>query len=171
MRKRHTPGKGCWLWLSVAVVWTLVIWRNSLFPAEQSAVQSSWVMEALGPLLSVTALDLDILHMLVRKLAHMTEFALLGAFWTAALKRMESGGCSSKKERLSYTLLICVLTAMTDETIQAFVPGRGSLVTDVWIDALGAAIGIGISWFKPFRTLRIGRGKKREGSDNGIDAF
>ena len=47
-----------------------------------------------------------------------------------------------KKERLCCALLICVLTAMTDETIQMFVPGRASMVTDVWIDTLGAVIGI-----------------------------
>lgn len=142
MRKQYTPGLGRWLWLSVAVVWTLVIWRNSLFPAEQSSAQSTWVMEVFEPLLSMTGLAPDIWHTLVRKLAHITEFALLGAFWTAALTRFESGGCSMKKERLCCALLICILTAMTDETIQAFVPGRGSMVTDVWIDALGAVIGI-----------------------------
>lgn len=144
MRKQHASGAGFWLWLSVAGVWTLIIWRNSLFPASESAAQSSNVMELLAPLLSAIPIPVASLHTLVRKLAHMTEFALLGACWTAALTRIESGGCSAKKTRICYVLLICILTAMVDETIQAFVPGRGSLVTDVWIDTLGAVIGMGI---------------------------
>ena len=67
-------------------------------------------MEDLAPLLSATTLEPELWHTLARKLAHMTEFALLGAFWTAALTHVEPGGCSVKKERLCYALLICVLT-------------------------------------------------------------
>ena len=32
-------------------------------------------------------------------------------------------------------MLFAVLTAMTDETIQAFTPGRNCALSDVWLDA------------------------------------
>lgn len=35
-----------------------------------------------------------------------------------------------------------MLTALTDETIQLFYDGRGSLVTDVWIDFSGVVMGM-----------------------------
>ncbi|NHC41026.1 VanZ family protein [Bacillus sp. MM2020_1] len=39
---------------------------------------------------------------------------------------------------------ICVLYAASDEFRQIFVPGRGPLVKDVFIDSAGAVVGIGI---------------------------
>ena len=35
-----------------------------------------------------------------------------------------------------------LLTALTDETIQLFVPGRSGQVTDVWIDFSGVLTGL-----------------------------
>lgn len=139
-----------------AGVWTLVIWGHSLLPAAQSSAESAWVMEAMAPLLALTGLAPDLRHTLVRKLAHMTEFALLGALWTAALPPSGAGGCSLEHSRASRVLPACVLTALADETIQLFVPGRSSQITDVWIDALGAAMGLGA-------VLLAGRGKRRMG--------
>lgn len=111
-------------------------------------------MEAMAPLLALTGLAPALRHALVRKLAHMTEFALLGAFWTAALPPSGAGGCSPEKGRACRVLSACVLTALADETIQLFVPGRSSQVTDVWIDLLGAAIGLGAA-------LLLGKWKRR----------
>ena len=35
-----------------------------------------------------------------------------------------------------------LLTALTDETIQLFVPGRSGQVTDIWIDFSGVMTGL-----------------------------
>lgn len=148
---RQTPHRShpCgWLRWALPVLWPLVIWGHSLLPAARSSAESTWVMEAMAPLLTLTGLAPDCWHTLVRKLAHMTEFALLGAFWTAALPPDGAGDCSLKKGRACQILLACLLTALADETIQLFVPGRGSAVTDVWIDTLGAAIGLGAALLK-----------------------
>lgn len=40
-------------------------------------------------------------------------------------------------------LMVGVFTAVMDETIQIF-SGRGPLVSDIWVDLLGIAIGMGI---------------------------
>lgn len=153
-KRRDAARKSRRLWALAAGVWTLVIWGHSLLPAAQSSAESSWVMEAMAPLLALTGLAPDCWHTLVRKLAHMTEFALLGTFWTAALPLSGAGGCSTEKDRACRVLLTCVLIALVDETIQLFVPGRSSQVTDVWIDALGAAIGLGAA-------LLLGKWKRR----------
>ncbi len=43
---------------------------------------------------------------------------------------------------ISVPMLGGVLTALTDETIQIFSPGRSSQVTDVWLDSAGVLAGI-----------------------------
>jgi VanZ family protein len=68
--------------------------------------------------------------LVLRKLAHAAEYALLGALLLRATSR---GG-------LAFAL--AVLYASSDEIHQAFVEGRVGAVHDVAIDAVGAAIGI-----------------------------
>jgi VanZ family protein len=43
-----------------------------------------------------------------------------------------------------FSLVFCVLYAISDEVHQLFVPGRGAQVTDVMIDSFGAFVGIGV---------------------------
>ena len=47
---------------------------------------------------------------------------------------------------LAKPMLFAVLTAMTDETIQAFTPGRNCALSDVWLDAAGALTGAVLLW-------------------------
>lgn len=69
----------------------------------------------------------------------MTEFLVLGVLWTAALiRRPDKGTGSSMFTAGSF----CLMTALVDESIQLISPGRGSLVTDIWIDLGGGCIGI-----------------------------
>jgi VanZ family protein len=73
---------------------------------------------------------------LISKLAHVTEYAILG--WLIQRAR-------GKKCAWWQSLLIATVYAATDEFHQSFVPGRNPRVTDVMIDAAGAAIGLAIS--------------------------
>ena len=70
----------------------------------------------------------------------MTEFALLGGLWEAAW--MTGVRAQKSWHSVQNSCGLCLLTAMVDETIQIFVPGRGSQVTDVWIDFAGACLGV-----------------------------
>ena len=45
-------------------------------------------------------------------------------------------------DRIAVSLIIGVIYASTDEIHQAFVPGRGPLVTDVILDSMGVLTGI-----------------------------
>ena len=66
----------------------------------------------------------------LRKIAHATEYAVLGALLLRALGR-ELAAAS-----------IGVAYAVTGEIHQAFVPGRQGAVVDVLIDAVGVLIGV-----------------------------
>lgn len=157
---RTSPQAGkCWrLWVLAAAVWTMFIWSNSLRPAAQSAAQSGAVMDLLAPLLSLTGLKEEVWHTLIRKGAHMTEFALLGVCWTKLLEH--SPDLRRSALRYAAAVGLCMLTALVDETIQAFVPGRGSLVADVWIDTGGALIGAGLTGMAGFLLRRRNQNKK-----------
>ncbi len=97
-------------------------------------------LEFLVPLLSALGVSEDLMHTVVRKMAHMAEFGVLGMLWAAALlpktgKRFkEMCGCC----------VLCLGAAAVDETIQLFVPGRSGELLDVSIDLAGSILGIGV---------------------------
>jgi VanZ family protein len=68
--------------------------------------------------------------LVLRKLAHATEFAVLGALVLRA----------TGSEAAAFGLGVAY--AITDEIHQTFVPGREGAVVDVGIDALGVALGV-----------------------------
>ena len=70
--------------------------------------------------------------LVLRKLAHAAEYAVLGALLVRATDR----------PRLSFAL--AVLYALGDELHQHFVPGRRGAPLDVAIDAVGAFVGVAL---------------------------
>jgi VanZ family protein len=67
---------------------------------------------------------------MLRKAAHMTEYAILGALLVRAL------------DRELPALLVGVAYAVSDEIHQHFVEGRHASALDVALDSLGVAVGI-----------------------------
>ena len=82
--------------------------------------------------------------LVLRKLAHLTEYAVLGALLVRALARPE------------LAILAGGLYAASDEFHQHFVRGRHAAWYDVVIDTVGVTIGV-IAW----RRLRWGRNSGR----------
>ena len=132
------------VWMGAAVLWMLFIWSNSLQTAAESSSNSQGILTLLMPLLEWTNIPEDVWHTLVRKAAHMAEFALLALLWSNGLNsgdRFHSVGFQD----VACVLLLCLLTALTDETIQLFVAGRSGELRDVWIDLGGSVIGCGVA--------------------------
>jgi len=109
------------------------IWGNSLLPGQVSGVLSDGVKQILARLFSADASDPSG-GGLLRKMAHFTEFAVLGLLLTRLLTLLGKHGW--------YALPWGVLAAAVDETIQIFVPDRGPALTDVGIDACGVLTGM-----------------------------
>lgn len=78
------------------------------------------------------------LHVLIRKGAHVTEYAILGVLIFLLLSTF----ATLAKRGIVITIIICSLYAVIDEWHQSFVGGRGPSIRDVAIDAFGACIGI-----------------------------
>ena len=122
--------------MALIAINVLFIWGNSCLPGSVSGAISHWVRNVLSFLFPGGASDPDSGHGLVRKLAHFTEFACLGALLTWLF------GMLSKP--LLIALPCGFLVACVDETIQRFVPDRGPAFRDVLIDTSGVLVGIGL---------------------------
>ena len=75
---------------------------------------------------------------IVRKMAHFCEYTLEGFLLMLCMRVYTR----RYVRHISVPMLGGVLTALTDETIQIFSPGRSSQVTDVWLDSAGVLAGI-----------------------------
>lgn len=82
-----------------------------------------------------------ILHDLIRKLGHVTEYAVLSILWARALA---GPGRSWQARHIAGSLAIGILWAMGDEGHQALVPSRTASVLDVGIDTIGTALGVAL---------------------------
>lgn len=91
---------------------------------------------------SVPLYDVDLVHFLLRKLAHFTEYAILGALWYRGLTR---GGAAGPAVATWLALAVSIACAAVDEVHQSFVPARTSSVHDVLLDAFGASVAIAAS--------------------------
>ena len=72
----------------------------------------------------------------VKKLGHMTGYALLATFYLRGIGK-------TGWRAFAAAWLMAIAYAATDEFHQSFVAGRGSTIFDVGIDALGALVGLG----------------------------
>jgi VanZ family protein len=79
-------------------------------------------------------------ELLLRKLAHVTEYAVLTLAWWRALRGL--GARRDVKSTLALAIAIALAYSATDEFHQTFVRGRHGTPVDVLIDA----IGMGIAW-------------------------
>ena len=86
--------------------------------------------------------------LILRKCAHMVEYALLFLLTVRALKKTTD---FSAKSYLTGAFLFTVLYAASDEFHQSFVPGRGPSVIYVGIDSCGALAGFLIQKYVPLR--------------------
>lgn len=106
------------------------IWGNSLLPTEKSDGLSRWVLEHVFREDRGGA-DFAKGNHLLRKAAHMTEFAILAALIVFQMR---------EKKRFWLYGALAIPAAAIDETIQIF-SRRGSQLKDVGIDAAGAVLG------------------------------
>ncbi len=128
-------------WLPL-LAWTAVIFMAStdVFSAQHTgSVIQTIIVAIIGHPLPLE--DFDPVHFLIRKLAHLTEYAILGALAFRAV-RAEERGWSTRWAMIA--IMISLLIATSDEFHQSFVPSRTPSPVDVAIDTVGAAIAQGV---------------------------
>jgi VanZ family protein len=91
-----------------------------------------------------TAAQLEAMHGLVRKGAHVTEYAVLATLWFRAFTQ----GLARNSRAASWMALGIVLGwALLDEALQSTRPSRTGSSVDVAIDAAGALLAVAIARF------------------------
>lgn len=99
----------------------------------------------------------------VRKLAHLTEFTMLGICASALMLCVYS---ISGKVHIGITLFACLFVGVLDEFIQVF-SKRSSSVKDVMLDFSGICLGMLIAYIVYILARRISNRKKQtDKSDN-----
>ena len=106
------------------------IFVQSLLPKSISAGESGWLADHMvNPFLRLFGVDL-FGDQIARKIAHVTEFSVLAFLLIFCFR-----GQIAKSAGTGF------LTAFLDESLQ-LLSDRGALISDVWIDLIGIAIGI-----------------------------
>ncbi len=114
-------------WLPV-IIWVTLLYVLSTrgFSAANTAALIEPLLRWLWP--SASGATIGLVHGLIRKAAHFTNYAIL--FWLLYRGPM--------RRRPMIALLLCVLYAITDESHQILVPGRTPSPFDVILDSSGA---------------------------------
>lgn len=121
----------CALSWGLAAACMAVIFSLSHQPGTDSQLLSDGLLAKI-----MEIIGLKIPSVVLRKLAHATEYALLAALLFHALYRT----CGRERPVLAWGL--AVLYAFTDELHQFWIPGRACRFFDVCIDAAGAFAGL-----------------------------
>ena len=141
----------------------IVIFAFSAQTKEESKNISQNLTKIFLNFFSLTDVNVNQAEHILRKCAHVAEFALLSAaLCTAALymPKLKNSVCLCAVAAFGFSLLY----AVTDEIHQKFVPGRGPSVRDVLLDALGALIGIFIVITIRFFVICIRKNKTEKSS-------
>src|SRR2546427_3352373 len=87
--------------------------------------------------------QLHTVHRLLRKGAHLTEYAILAALWYRAFTRERN---LSARAASWTAFAISLAWAALDEWHQSFLPSRTSSAMDVALDGAGAALALVVDW-------------------------
>ena len=140
------------LLFSLLLIWMgLIFWFSAQSRTDSAALSSKLLRKllALSPdwkTLSAAKQNLQIkaLHHAFRKLAHFTEYAVLGIFASLTM-RCGFPAEDKKQQRVRYFFVpacFALLFSAADELHQVFSPGRTPQASDIGIDFLGACAGI-----------------------------
>ena len=129
-----------WILYIVLCLIVFFIWDNSLQNGGTSDGFSLIFAKWIAPIANKLGFYGNIwaLNRIIRKLAHLTEFTILGGVLYVVLRRYIEYGTVVK------TIGVGIVIASLDEFIQLFSLGRSSQLSDVLIDTVGIIIGISV---------------------------
>ena len=122
--------------LILLVIWMIAVFMLSHQTGEASGNLSRMVANFLTGGDTVKA---EHLEPIVRKVAHMTEYAIGGMLFFGITLTFPN---NSLRKNIILSLLFIILYAISDELHQTFINNRSGNVKDVFIDTCGGALGI-----------------------------
>ncbi len=124
-------------WLPVIVWMAFIFWMSTdTFSSENTSSVIRPVLQFLAS--GMSPHGVDILHAFTRKMAHVSEYFILGLLLARALHapvRPFQG-----RRWVLVALIVVFLWAVFDELHQLFVPSRGASVFDVGLDTASGGL-------------------------------
>lgn len=124
----------------------VLVWMGVIFMASTDTLSAAHTSRLIEPLLRwlfsnrLSPTTFEEIHFYIRKLGHVTEYAILAALVWNALRRSFPAFREAFVGRLAALFAACYAAA--DEFHQSFVPSRTASVRDVLIDVSGALLGL-----------------------------
>lgn len=118
--------------LLLVILWMIFIFVMSSFDATSSSNQSNFIVDIITSIINIK--DTELLSFIIRKLAHFTEYFILGILVINLITKYD--------KKIIIAILLCIIYATSDEIHQIFVPGRSCQITDIMIDSLGSIMGV-----------------------------
>ena len=126
----------------------VVVWMALIFIGSTDVLSAAHTSRFLVPILrwldpQISWATLNAIQTIIRKLGHVTEYAILAALMWRALR---GGTVWKSKTSILFAIvwIACAVFAASDEFHQSFVPSRTASFHDVVIDIWGALIGLSI---------------------------
>ncbi|HEU5458855.1 MAG TPA: VanZ family protein [Pyrinomonadaceae bacterium] len=118
----------------------LIAWLAFISFASSGRFSAGNTSRIIGPLIlwlfpNTTQETLLVVHFITRKLAHFTEYAILGFLAARAFRTSPRPAISTRWFLISATLIVTF--ALLDEFHQTFVPTRTGSIYDSFIDMAG----------------------------------
>lgn len=132
--------------IGLAILLTVTfIFHNSLTVSVVSNAESNAIADTVKPVMDPgSRITTRTFRALIRKAAHVTEFAALGAGLTAMGLILVRGSWKRLRSHICAPLFAVLMVAVLDEFIQSFT-GRTSCLKDVLIDFGGGLIGLAVT--------------------------
>jgi VanZ family protein len=143
----------------------LVVWAALIFIGSSSVLSASNTSIIVRPVLwlfpHASEATLALIHFLIRKTGHFTEYAILALFAARAFR-------TSARELLRarwfwVSLLFVVAYSLSDEFHQSFVPSRTASIYDSMIDSVSGFVALTVLWW---RRHKMGKGPGRQETSN-----
>ena len=120
----------------LSIAWIIVIFSFSLQSGDESGKLSGGIVAwIVGLFFPEDFVHIELVHFLVRKAAHFTEYFILGVLLSLTIRE------AKWKRILLAPWIMGTCVAICDETIQLFSDGRAGQITDVMLDSSGVFTG------------------------------
>jgi len=139
------------LWMAV-----MFVFSTDTFAAEHTGGVLWYVFSELAP--RVTYEQYTLLHFLIRKAAHLTEYAILACLLLRAFRAGAAGAWHWRWATLAFVLV--AIHAGLDEYHQAFTQYRTASMADSLLDMAGGLLALAFLW----RNRRKPAGRDRHGA-------
>jgi VanZ family protein len=147
------------VWFSVRALlkyWLPVfLWLLFIFIGSTDLMSADHTSRFIGPFLrwfspNIAAETIASVQLVVRKCAHLTEYAILASFLLRAFRQ----GSDRHWRAASFAFVVAAICASVDEFHQSFVASRTGSSWDVMIDCFGAAFGLVLCFIFRRKTAR-----------------